>query len=173
MVLGAQPAVGGQQALGDLALGDAGAHLGGEPLHRAVVGRRRGAHEVELARVLDGARAVDRVGGEPERGRGLRVHQRQEPAGSEVLVDAGGLGGVELVGDHRDGVHDAVAEGGRVGEEAVAEHDGLAVACDQQREEALVGVVAVAAQPEDRHGIANDCLVKAHVGKVVQNAFDA
>ena len=104
MVLGAQPAVGGQQTLGDLALGDAGAHLGGEPLHRAVVGGRRGAHEVELARVLDGARAVDRVGGEPERRRCLLVHQRQEPAGREVLVDAGGLGGVELAGDHRDGV---------------------------------------------------------------------
>ena len=172
VVLRAEAAVLAEQGVGDLALGDARADLVHEPGHGLVVCGRRRAHELALARVLDGAGVVNRVRGEHEGAGRARLHERHEPPGGEVLVHAEGARVVGVLADQGDGVvgvgeaHHARPAPGGVGEELVCKEHGLALGAHEQREEALVGLGVVAAQPPDRKRVDHERLRKAPVGQV-------
>ena len=155
MVLRAQAAVRAEEPLGDLELRGSGPYLLHQPLHGLIVHAGGGAHELALAGILEGARIVDRVGGDREGRRRTCLHERNEPAGGELLVYAERTRRIAQLDDERDGVvgvgeRDHVRAGcRRVGKEPVNQKGRGPRGGDEKREKALVGLGVVAGQPPD------------------------
>ena len=179
MLLGAKAAVLGEKAARDFVLGHALAQLGAQPLHRLVVRGGGGAHEVELAGILDGAREVDGGRAQAELARGVGAHEREQPACGEHLVDTERRASVAGFDDERDRVLGVIedldlATGcSGIREEAVAEHDRLDAfvrAGEVEGIEALVGEVPVASEVPDGHRVGDEHLAHAHVFEVVEYA---
>ena len=98
---------------------------------------------------------VDRIGGDREGRRRTCLHERNEPAGGELLVYAERTRCIAQLDDERDGIvgvgeRDHVRAGcRRVGKEPVNQKGRGPRGGDEKREKALVGLGVVAGQPPD------------------------